>query len=106
MAAKIAEAMRDDAYAASVDLAREKGAFPLLDTDQYLAAPRFASRLPDSIKRDIRAHGLRNSQISVLAPTGTMSGPGTVVPGPKPQDGTHLLAPAIVGHADHRRLQH
>ncbi len=73
MGAKIAEAMRDEAYAASVDLAREKGAFPLLDAEQYLGTPRFASRLPDSIKRDIRKHGLRNSHLLSIAPTGTIS---------------------------------
>ena len=73
MGAKIAEAMRDDAYAASVDLAREKGAFPLLDAEQYLAAPRFASRLPENIKSDIREHGLRNSHLLSIAPTGTIS---------------------------------
>jgi ribonucleoside-diphosphate reductase alpha chain len=71
--AKIAESMRDEAYAASVELAREKGAFPLLDTEQYLAAPRFASRLPGNLKQDIRAHGLRNSHLLSIAPTGTIS---------------------------------
>ena len=73
MGAKIAEAMRDEAYGASVELAREKAAFPLLDAEQYLAAPRFASRLPENIKRDIRAHGLRNSHLLSIAPTGTIS---------------------------------
>ena len=73
MGAKIAEALRDESYAASVDLAREKGAFPLLDAEQYLAAPRFASRLPEGIKRDIRTHGLRNSHLLSIAPTGTIS---------------------------------
>ena len=56
-----------------MDLAREKGAFPLLDAEQYLAAPRFASRLPENIKRDIRTHGLRNSHLLSIAPTGTIS---------------------------------
>jgi ribonucleoside-diphosphate reductase alpha chain len=73
MGAKIAEALRNESYAASVELAREKGAFPLLDAGQYLAAPRFASRLPDNIKRDIRTHGLRNSHLLSIAPTGTIS---------------------------------
>ncbi|HUX90396.1 MAG TPA: LAGLIDADG family homing endonuclease [Gallionellaceae bacterium] len=73
MAAKIAEAMRDAAYNASVDLAIEKGAFPLLDADKYLAAPRFASRLPEKIKQRIRQHGLRNSHLLSIAPTGTIS---------------------------------
>ncbi len=73
MAARIAEHMRDEAYAASVDLAQEKGAFPLLDEDQYLAAPRFASRLPQALKQAIRRHGLRNSHLLSIAPTGTIS---------------------------------
>jgi len=73
MGARIAEAMRDAAYLASVAAANEKGAFPLLDADQYLAPPRFASRLPDEIKRAIRAHGIRNSHLLSIAPTGTIS---------------------------------
>jgi ribonucleoside-diphosphate reductase alpha chain len=73
MATRIAEHMRDEAYAASVDLAQEKGAFPLLDAVQYLAAPRFASRLPQALKQAIRRHGLRNSHLLSIAPTGTIS---------------------------------
>ncbi len=73
MAAKIAEAMRDEAYAASIELAREKGAFPVLDAEQYLAAPRFASRLPERLKTEIRKHGIRNSHLLSIAPTGTIS---------------------------------
>ena len=73
MAMKIAEAMRDQSYAASIELAREKGAFPLLDAEKYLAPPQFASRLPEHIKNDIRKHGLRNSHLLSIAPTGTIS---------------------------------
>jgi ribonucleoside-diphosphate reductase alpha chain len=73
MAARISQAMRDEAYAASVELAQEKGAFPLLDKKQYLASPRFASRLPDRIKGDIGKHGIRNSHLLSIAPTGTIS---------------------------------
>ena len=73
MAARIAEAMRDESYAASVEMAKEKGAFPLLDVERYLAAPRFASRLPDRLKEDIRKHGIRNSHLLSIAPTGTIS---------------------------------
>ena len=73
MGARIAEAMRDEAYAASVELAKEKGAFPLLDAEQFLAAPRFASRLPERLKSEIRAHGIRNSHLLSVAPTGTIS---------------------------------
>ena len=69
----ITRIMRDESYLASVELAQERGAFPLLDADQYLAAPRFASRLPDPIKDKIREHGIRNSHLLSIAPTGTIS---------------------------------
>jgi ribonucleoside-diphosphate reductase alpha chain len=72
-AAEITRIMRDEAYLASVELAIERGAFPLLDTEQYLTAPRFASRLPDEIKDKIRKHGIRNSHLLSIAPTGTIS---------------------------------
>ncbi|MEO7623409.1 MAG: LAGLIDADG family homing endonuclease, partial [Gallionella sp.] len=72
-AADITCIMRDESYLASVDLAVERGAFPLLDAAQYLAAPRFASRLPDEIKDKIRKHGIRNSHLLSIAPTGTIS---------------------------------
>lgn len=73
MAAKFAETMRDAAYDASVDLAIEKGAFPLFDADNYLAEPHCASRLPEAIKARIRQHGIRNSHLLSIAPTGTIS---------------------------------
>ena len=72
-AADITRIMRDEAYLASVDLAQERGAFPLLDAEKYLAAPRFASRLPDELKDKIRRHGIRNSHLLSIAPTGTIS---------------------------------
>jgi len=73
MAARIAECMRDAAYAASVDLAREKGAFPKFDARGYLAEGSFASRLPESLKAAIHQHGIRNSHLLSIAPTGTVS---------------------------------
>ena len=57
MARRIAECMRDSAYLASVELAIEKGPFPLFDAKTYLAEGTFASRLPDAIKKQIRKHG-------------------------------------------------
>ena len=73
MAARIAQCMRDAAYAASVALAAEKGAFPRFDAEKYLAEGTFASRLPESIKASIRQHGIRNSHLLSIAPTGTVS---------------------------------
>jgi len=72
-AAALARLIRDAAYQASVELAREKGAFPLFDADKYLAAPSFASRLPSQLKQAIRVHGVRNSHLLAIAPTGTIS---------------------------------
>src|SRR5512135_343552 len=65
--------MRDEAYKASVGLAGERGAFPLFNRDLYLAGSTFASRLPAEIKAEIREHGIRNSHLLSIAPTGTIS---------------------------------
>ena len=73
VAAKIAEFMRDRAYLASVELARERGAFPMFNADLYLSGGNFASRLPQEIKDAIRKHGIRNSHLLSIAPTGTIS---------------------------------
>lgn len=72
MAENIARIMRDTAYMASVGLAKEKGAFPLFDAEKYLASG-FAKRLPEHIREAIREHGIRNSHLLSIAPTGTIS---------------------------------
>ncbi len=73
LAARIARCLRDAAYAASVDLAEEKGAFPLFDANGYLEPGTFASRLDEPLKQRIRVHGIRNSHLLSIAPTGTVS---------------------------------
>jgi len=73
MAAKISEFMRDRAYMASIELAKERGAFPMFNKDLYLSGGNFASRLPEGIKQSIRKHGIRNSHLLSIAPTGTIS---------------------------------
>ncbi len=73
MASRISELMRDAAYAASSDLAAERGSFPLFNADLYLSGGSFASRLPQGLKDKIRAQGLRNSHLLSIAPTGTIS---------------------------------
>jgi ribonucleoside-diphosphate reductase alpha chain len=72
LAAEISRVLRDAAYAGSVELARERGAFPMLDVEKYLQGG-FAARLPDELKQQIRAHGIRNSHLISIAPTGTIS---------------------------------
>src|SRR3954468_17811677 len=73
MAARIAQSMRDHAYQASADLAKERGAFPLFNADLYLSGTSFATRLPEEVKTVIRKNGLRNSHLLSIAPTGTIS---------------------------------
>jgi ribonucleoside-diphosphate reductase alpha chain len=60
------------AYRASVALAVEKGPFPYLMRDAYLASP-FVKRLPDDIRAGIASVGIRNSHLTAIAPAGTIS---------------------------------
>ncbi|MCE1182567.1 MAG: adenosylcobalamin-dependent ribonucleoside-diphosphate reductase, partial [Rhodocyclales bacterium] len=73
MAARISEFMRDTAYLTSVELAKERGPFPLFNAELYLSGGNFASRLPNDVKAAVRKHGLRNSHLLSIAPTGTIS---------------------------------
>ncbi len=73
MASRISAQMRDAAYLASIELAQERGVFPLFNAELYLSGGNFASRLPAEIKAEIRKHGLRNSHLLSIAPTGTIS---------------------------------
>lgn len=69
---QVAMAMRDSAYSASVELAKEKGPFPLFDAEKYLNS-EFCRRLPRQLRDEIRQHGIRNSHLLSIAPTGTIS---------------------------------
>jgi ribonucleoside-diphosphate reductase alpha chain len=60
------------AYRASIELAREKGPFPYFDRDAYLASG-FVQSLPSDIREGIAEHGIRNSHLTAIAPTGTIS---------------------------------
>lgn len=71
-AESISRVLRDVAYQASVELAKEKGAFPMFDAEKYLAG-QFVSRLPESIREEIKIHGIRNSHLLSIAPTGTIT---------------------------------
>lgn len=63
--------IRDNVYRTSVELAQEKGAFPLYQ-NAYLHSP-FIQNLPQDIQTDIAAYGIRNSHLLSIAPTGTIS---------------------------------
>ncbi|WP_171172731.1 adenosylcobalamin-dependent ribonucleoside-diphosphate reductase [Ruegeria sp. HKCCA0370] len=60
------------AYLASVDLAKEKGAFPLFDAEKYLTSGTM-QQMDDDVREAIRAHGIRNALLTSIAPTGTIS---------------------------------
>ncbi|MBI1985776.1 MAG: ribonucleoside-diphosphate reductase, adenosylcobalamin-dependent [Rhodospirillales bacterium] len=65
-------ALQRAAYLASVDLAREKGAFPLFDKEKYLAGESIAT-LDADVRALIVEHGIRNALLTSIAPTGTIS---------------------------------
>ena len=60
------------AYLASVELAKEKGAFPLFDAEKYLASGTMQNMDAD-VCDAIRKHGIRNALLTSIAPTGTIS---------------------------------
>jgi len=69
---KIMQTLRDTAYAASSDLAVQKGSFPLFDRDKYMES-RFIDTLPEDVQNKIHEQGIRNSHLLSIAPTGTIS---------------------------------
>jgi len=69
---KIFKALRDNAYIASADLAKEKGAFPKFDKEKYLKGFHIKA-LPPEIRKKIAEHGIRNAVLLTIAPTGTTS---------------------------------
>ena len=59
-------------YLASVELAKEKGAFPLFDAEKFLASGTMM-QMDDDVRDAIREHGIRNALLTSIAPTGTVS---------------------------------
>lgn len=69
---KMFETLRDSAYEASADLAREKGAFPKFDKVKYLEGYHIKA-LPKRLQEKIAREGIRNAVLLTIAPTGTTS---------------------------------
>jgi ribonucleoside-diphosphate reductase alpha chain len=59
-------------YLASVNLAQMKGPFPLFDADLY-SQGKFIQTLDDDVQDQIKKYGIRNSHLTSIAPTGTIS---------------------------------
>jgi ribonucleoside-diphosphate reductase alpha chain len=69
---KMMRVIRDEAYATSIELAREKGAFPLFDWEGY-SRSKFVQSLPREIQENIKRYGIRNSTVITVPPVGTGS---------------------------------
>lgn len=72
MVRQVLEAVRDGCYLASTELAREKGSFPLYHEEMYLNG-EFVKTLPKRVRQAIKTWGIRNSHLTSIAPTGTIS---------------------------------
>ncbi len=76
---KIFKFIATKAYETSIDLAKEKGSYPFLKTQENrekMIQSGFVQSLPESIQEGIREHGIRNSHLLTIAPTGST---GTMV---------------------------
>jgi ribonucleoside-diphosphate reductase alpha chain len=71
-AARAMEIICHAAYRSSIRLAREKGSFPFFEREAYLES-NFVRSLPQDIRSGIAEHGIRNSHLTAIAPTGTIS---------------------------------
>jgi len=60
------------AYKASIELAREKGSFPLFSVDDFTNSA-FIEKLGSKVTNDIKKHGIRNGVLLTIAPVGTNS---------------------------------
>ena len=69
---KIMKVLRDTAYTTSIDIAEEKGAYPLFDWDGY-SKSKFVKSLPRSLKNRIKESGIRNCTLITVPPVGTGS---------------------------------
>lgn len=82
---KVFETIATTAYRASVEIAQEKGSFPFLTGETAEETNRlreaftktgFMEKMPEDIKASILEHGIRNSHLLTVAPTGST---GTMV---------------------------
>lgn len=69
---RVLKLLANKCYQSSAILAGEKGSFPLYDAEKYLAG-KYVARLDDETLDMIKRHGIRNSHLTSIAPTGTIS---------------------------------
>lgn len=70
---KVLNTILQETYRASALLAKEKGAFPLYDEVKYNAGKFVTAALDDEVRYLIQKFGIRNSHLTSIAPTGTIS---------------------------------
>ena len=68
----VSRTLAEHAYHASMKLAQEKGSFAFFDEEQYVKG-KFIQTLPKELQKDIAKYGIRNSHLTSVAPTGTIS---------------------------------
>ena len=69
---RVYKIIRDEAYKASVEIAKEKGAFPKFDKEKYPQG-KFIQELPKDLQEGVKKYGTRNSILLMQAPTGSTS---------------------------------
>lgn len=69
---KVLNTLTNHAYRASAEIASRKGPFGLYDQDKYLQG-KFIQTLDSETQMMIECHGIRNSHLTSIAPTGTIS---------------------------------
>jgi ribonucleoside-diphosphate reductase alpha chain len=72
LAADVMREICHAAYRASIELAKERGAFPAFAAGPYLESP-FVAALPGDIRAGIAAKGIRSSHLTAIAPAGSIS---------------------------------
>ncbi len=70
---KIMDRMKSIAYDESIEIAKEKGSFPMFDAQKHGTMPFIKERLSVELQEKIRANGLRNVAILTIAPVGSGS---------------------------------
>jgi ribonucleoside-diphosphate reductase alpha chain len=104
-AAHTMRVIRDAAYRASAELARERGAFAAFEKEAYLSRP-FIAELPEDIRASIAAHGIRNSHLLAIAPAGSVSLLAhNVSTGIEPMFGLETLHRVAASEGGHRNFQ-